>query len=222
MDKFEGKWMRNEDIEDIQKNKQEDIKKLKAAQDAQAARFKKPDQEREVAERPAKLMKLELALCTNDPKHRDGALETLGQEVKKSLDPEFGIQAVEILANLRDSGAVSGLSLAGGSQWPEVRRQAYEALVWRSTVKDDQTLADLALHVMTDALKIEKDEPTAKAGIEALAETRSKPALAALVAALATPDAVVRGDIIRGLNDATKQNMATREEWEKWWQANGK
>jgi hypothetical protein len=218
MVKYEGKWLRREDMEDIEKAKLEDVKKLEAAKKAQAERFK-ADQEREIADRPGKLMKLQMALCTNDPKYRDGALESLGQEIKRSLDPAFGLQAIEVLANLRDSGAVSGLSLAGGSQWPAVRRQAYEALAWRSTMKDDQ---ELALRVMSDALKVEKDEPTAKAGIEALVSTKSKPALGPLVAALATSDATVRGDLIKGLNDATSQNLSTKDEWEKWWQANGK
>ena len=217
--KFEGKWLRKEDVEDIEKGKQADQAKLEEARKAQAARFK-AEQERAVAERPALLMKLQAALCTNDPKKRDGALETLGNAIHESLDPGFGVQAVDILANLQDHSAVyPGLDLAIQSQWSEVRRQAYEALAWRSSaVKDDQ---DTALKLMIGALQKEKNLPAAEAGIDALLAAGSNPALGALVAALSTNEAPVRQKIIAGLNTAKRQNLSTREEWEKWWQVNG-
>src|SRR5207237_1427292 len=81
MDKYEGRWMRREQIDDILKSKKDDQAKLDAANKAKAERFRK-DQERAVGERPALLIKSELALCTSDAKARDGALKSMGEAIQ--------------------------------------------------------------------------------------------------------------------------------------------
>ena len=103
MVKFEGGWIRKEQMDEILKGKADDQKRLDAAKKATAERFAR-DQEREIADRGAKLSKIQLALCTSDPKRRDGALESAGKAINESIDPGFGIQAVDcILANLQGS-----------------------------------------------------------------------------------------------------------------------
>ena len=217
MQKFEGGWIRKEQMDEILKGKADDLKRLEAAKKATAERFAR-DQEREVAERPAKLSKLQLALCTNDPKRRDGALESASKAINESIDPGFGVQAVDILANLQDHSVIyPALDQASKSQWAPVRREAYEALAWRSVVKDDQVMA---LKVLTDALKNEKDVATARIGVEALVAANSKPAMGALVASLATAEPAIRDEVVAGLKTATKQTLASKEEWENWWQNN--
>jgi hypothetical protein len=217
MDKYEGRWLRLEQIADIKASRKTDQLKLDEANKAKAARFKR-EQERAISERPALLLKSEQALCTSDPKARDGALKSFGEAIQNSVDPGFCESAIEIMVNLDDRAAVyPGLDLAAKSQFPEVRRQAYEALAWRSTVKDDQ---ETALKTLADALKAEKDVPAARIGIEALVALGSKPAVGALVASLGTPENAVRDEIVIGLKNATKQSLGSKEAWDDWWSRN--
>ncbi len=217
MDKYEGRWLRREQIEDIRKSKQDDQAKLDQATKAKAERFKR-EQEAAIAERSSLLLKSEQALCTNDPKARDGALKSLGEAAQNSIDPGFGEKAVEILSNLDDRAAVyPGLDLASKSQFPEVRRMAYEALAWRSVVKEDQ---ETALKTLSEALKAEKDATAAKVGVEALVALDSKPGISTLIASLNTNETAVQNEIIVGLKAATKQTLPNREAWESWWSKN--
>lgn len=217
MEKFEGKWQRREDIDEIVKNKKEDQARIEAANKARVEKEAK-DREHSVAERPALLNTAQIALCTSDPKRRDGAIRSLGEAIEITIDSGFGEQGVDILANLNDPAAIfPGLDLAIKNKSSDVRRSAFEALVFRSSIKEDQ---QIALGVLTDALKIEKDAPTAKAGIEGLVELGAKPAIGTMIAGLSNSEAPVRDEIIEGLKSATKQTLATKEAWVEWWAKN--
>ena len=79
----------------------------------------------------------------------------------------------------------------------------------------------MALKVLTEALKAEKDVPTrARRRPEALVATNSKPAIGTLVASLAATEPTIRDEVVAGLKTATKQSLASKEEWENWWQNN--
>ena len=190
--------------------------------DAQQAKTVREQQELKDAmeQRPEKLRKMQLALSTSDPRKLEGALESACAEIKSSVDPEFGVQAVEILAGIENPVALAcGLDAASHHPLTQVRREAYEALAWRSRIAADQ---EVALRVITGALKLEKDAGAARTGVEALLATKEKPAIGSLVASLSTSEAPVRQEIIAGLKSATGQEFATADEWVKWWTANGK
>src|SRR5207244_541002 len=133
---------------------------------ANKVRQEKEAREREhaVTERPALLTTAQIALCTSDPKRRDGAIRSLGESIEKTIDPGFGELGVDILANLNDPAAVfPGLDLAIKNKSADVRKSAFEALIFRTGIKEDQ---QIALGVLADALKTEKDMAAAKSGIE--------------------------------------------------------
>jgi hypothetical protein len=216
MVKFDGKWQRKEDVDDIQKSKKEEQARIEVANKVRLEKEAK-DRERAVTERPALLNGAQIALCSADPKRRDGAIRSLGESIQNTIDPGFGEEGVDILANLNDPAAVfPGLDLAIKNKAAQVRKAAFEALSFRGSIKEDQ---QIALGVIGDALKTEKEVEPAKAGIEGLVAI-GKPGLGPLVASLSNPEAKVRDEIIDALKTATKQTLSTKEAWEDWYLKN--
>ena len=208
-------WVSKDEAAEIQLKDKIDAKRQADAKAALEA-LDREKQKQAVAERPEKLRRMQLALATTDPRKLEGALEWTSQEIRDSVEPGFGVEAVAILADLEDRGALApGLNVASRNKFAEVRRQAYEALAWRSRIDGDR---EIALGIITDALTNETDAATARSGVEALVATKQKPAIGTLVASLASPAAPVRQEIITGLKNATGKDFATSDEWEKWWQ----
>jgi hypothetical protein len=216
MERFEGKWQRHEDVEEMVKSKKEEQLRIESANKVRLEKLAK-DRERAVTERPALLNGAQIALCTSDPKRREGAIRSLAESIQTSLDPGFGEEGVDILANLNDPAAVfPGLDLAIKNTAPEVRKSAFEALVFRGGIKEDQ---QVALGVLADALKAEKDPATAQTGIDGLVSL-GKPAVGTLIAGLANSEKPVCEEIIEALKSSTKQTLTTKEAWEDWYSKN--
>jgi hypothetical protein len=218
MEKIDGMWCTRDEAVAVRAQQALDAQQLAAAQRAEKARREKV-LAIEVAARPEKLRKMQLALATSDSAKLAGALESACRDIQECVDPGFGVQAVEILAGLEDSGALAcGLDAASRHPLAEVRREAYEALAWRSRIQADQ---EAALHIVTEALKHETDIDTARTGVQALLSTKQKPAIGSLVSTLSSSGAPARQEIIAGLKIATGQQFATADEWMNWWQADG-
>ena len=111
------------------------------------------------------------------------------------------------------------MSAAAKSQWPEGAEYAYEATgVAKHVASDEQSPA---LTVLTDAQpKAETHTSSARVAVEALVATNSKPAIGTLIASLAATEPTIRDEVVAGLKTATKQSLASKEEWENWWRNN--
>ena len=85
----------------------------------------------EISERTVRLLDCQAALRTSDPAARVGAITTLGEEIKKSLDLGFALAAVDILTNMNDAAATSpALDKVAKSEFiAEVRQLVYASLV---------------------------------------------------------------------------------------------
>ena len=214
-EKFERKWMCREDIEKVLIARRADQLRIDSQQlsllEAQARA-----RDRSIADRASYLMTYQKALCTNDPKSREGALISLGEAVEKSVDIGFGEEAIDILVNTPDPAAVfPGLDFASKSPFPEVRRLVFEALAWRGGLQDQ-----VAFDVLVRALKVEKNVVTARCAVEALTALGGNPAINTLVAAVDSSEAGTRNEIFEGLKGLTRQSMKGKDAWREWWSKN--
>ena len=131
--------------------------------------------EKEIANRAAFLLDYQSALRTNDAAARVGALSSLGDAIKTSLDLGFGLSAVDILANLNgDAAIINGLDRAAKSDFIEIRQHVYATLVWRASLSDGSAAYD----VLAGALRTEKAKEAAQTASDALAQTGGKAAIA--------------------------------------------
>lgn len=212
------RWItRQENEEMIKRQKQET--EIATQQDIERKRKRAEQLEREVSERTVKLLDCQSALRTNDPAERVGALTSLGDAVKNCLDQNFGLAAVEILANVNDDAAIlPGLDRAAKSEHRDVRELVYTSLAWRGSLQD--TSSQSAYDVLASNLKTEKEKEPAQAASKALAEIATKGAIGTLVSALDSNEQAVTDVMIDGLKKAAKESLQTREEWQKWWSTN--
>ncbi|HLX60322.1 MAG TPA: hypothetical protein VKX17_03475 [Planctomycetota bacterium] len=203
-----------------------DYDQMQKAQDKaqQALAEQKRNQERmrtekrvqEIAERTTRLLDFQAALRTNDPEARIGAITSLGEEVKNSLDLGFSVAAVDILTNMNDAAAINpGLDKATKSEFIEVRQLVYSSLAWRAGQNDINS--QIAYDVLASSLKSEKMKEPAQSASAALVEIGGKNAIGALVAGLDSTEPVVCEAMIDGLKKLTHQTLQKREEWMTWW-----
>lgn len=218
MVKVGDKWItKQEHKERIDRAKIETELAVKSEQERQRKRAE--DLEKEIAERTVKLLDCQSALRTNDPAARVGALTSLGDAVKNCLDQNFGLAAVEILANINDDAAIlPGLDRAAKSEHRDVRELVYTSLAWRGSLQDSASQS--AFDVLAGALKTEKDKEPAQAASKALAEMGTRSAIGTLVSALDSNEQAVTDVLVDGLKKATKESLQTRDEWQRWWSAN--
>ena len=175
--------------------------------------------EKEISERTVTLLDFQAALRTNDPAARVGALTSLGDKVKDCLDQNFGLAAVDILANINDDAAIlPGLDRAAKSENRDIRQLVYTSLAWRASLNDSASQS--AYDVLAGALKSEKEKEPAAAAARALSELGGKNAIAALIAGLDSNETAVSDALIEGLKKATQQSMQQKQEWIAWWSAN--
>ncbi|MCZ7647887.1 MAG: HEAT repeat domain-containing protein [Planctomycetota bacterium] len=212
MVKLDGRWMTREDQEKLVADEATRREQMEAAQ---REAFERKQRMREAAakERQKKLGSFMTALRTQDLKKLEGALRSLGEAVRDTPDPLFGRMGIDVLASVDDPASVKpGLDLAVRCEYPDVRRDAFEALAWRG---DEPALA-----TFSDALRREEDLPTARAGVDALVRRGGKQACAVLVESLGNESDRIGSEVVEGLKSLTGQAFGTREEWERWWQAN--
>lgn len=212
------KWITKQEF--IERNKQLEAASIQVEAEAKARQRKRAEQlEKEIAERTTRLLDLQNALRTNDPAARVGALTSLGDEVMKCLDQNFGLAGVEILTNINDEAAIlPGLDRAAKSEHRDVRELVYTSLAWRASLNDNASQS--AFDVLASALKVEKDKEPAQAASKALAELGGKQAVATLIAGLNSNEAAVTDALIDGLKKAAQQSFQTKDQWQQWWSAN--
>ena len=166
-----------------------------------------------IVERPMRLATLKLALrMASDLNSFTEALESLGKAVQSSPDIRFGRAGVDLLANVADPTAVSGLMLAVECALPEIRTDVYRALSWRG--------GDNAMRTLTHALRREKDVSAVGIGVDALVDRADRAALEALIQCLDTSQPKSVDVVVVGLKRLQNSNMATKDEWLRWWDAN--
>ncbi|MFH0939372.1 MAG: HEAT repeat domain-containing protein [Planctomycetota bacterium] len=213
--KFEGKWLQESQIKDIQTARDQERRRLNEAERL-AAEAKNRMLAKVIADRSILLIKAQIALRSSGQAAREKAIRALGEAISASLDAGFGEEAVDVLANLSDRAAVKpGLELAAQSGFPEVRRKVFAALVWRGRQQDDT-----ALPVLGVALSAEKDSLTVCACVDALVSFGGNAAVRALMRGLMTDDRSAREEIIEGLKLIAKQQITSKEGWETWWSQN--
>ncbi len=212
------KWFSKSDYDMLQKKQEESTREM-------AERMKKQDAERairrnqEIAERTTRLLDFQAALRTSDAKGRDGAIESLGEEIKKSLDLGFALAGVDILTNMNEAAAImSGLDSASKSEFIEVRQLVYSSLAWRAAQNDVNS--QVAYDVLAAALKTEKMKEAAQTASTALVENGGKEAIKTLIAALDSNDTGVCEALMGGLKNLTQKQFLKKEEWRAWWAEN--
>ena len=206
---------------DYLRNQQEQETAAKELADKQKAleRDRTARRTQEIAERTVRLLEYQAALRTSDSEARVGAITTLGDEVRKSLDLGFSLAAVDILTNMNDAAAiVPGMEKAAKSEFIEVRQLVYASLAWRASQNDVNS--QVAYGVLASALRAEKMKEPAQAASAALVEAGGKGAVGTLIAGLDSTEAVVCEAMIDGLKKITHLQHQKKEEWLAWWNEN--
>lgn len=208
-----GKWVTPEERERIKAEQDLEIAKLDAEKRA-ALEAKKRLREDAVKERAQLLVKYQTAIRTaQGAKEIDGAIESLGKAIQGSMDPRFGRQGVDVLSSIAYPAAVyPGLDLASKSEFPEVRRDVYATLAWRG--------GENALKTLSHALRKESELGVVKSGVESLVRRGDRPALETLIECLQSDDSKVQTEVVEGLKAIARSNLASKDEWLKWWEAN--
>lgn len=212
MVKYKGVWITRDDHKAIlAEQAKEDARLAAAAEEEEARRLA----QRRVAEkdRLKRLTELQRALRTPNGDELEAALRALGEDVRVSPDPEFGRKGIAILANINDPYAIwPGLDSAAKSELGEVRLDAYQALAWRGN--------EQALRALSDALLRETEPGTAKGGVKALVVRGGRPAVQALVDCLRSEDEKIVAEVVEGLRLITRENLAAKNDWQRWWDEN--
>lgn len=206
------KWV----TKDEARKHREDLERMAALADEQKRKElarQRLQLEEAIAERPIRLAALKSAVrVALDLKSLTEALEALGKAVQSSPDLRFGRAGVDLLANVADPTAVSGLKFAAECPLPEIRTDVYRALSWRG--------GDNALRTLTHALRKEKDVSAVSVGVDALVDRADRPALEALIQCLDTSQAKSVDVVVVGLKRLQNSNLATKDEWLRWWDSN--
>jgi HEAT repeat protein len=211
-DKKTGRWITRDEYERMVAEENERKKKSELL-DEQAKIARAKVREKAIAERPRELARFQSALKTDDLKAQDGALESLSEATQNSLDPVFARQGVQILAQSPSLGAaVKGLGMALKNEAPEVRQDAFEALIWRGGPE--------AFKTIQTGLLAESNVDTARAAIGALVSRADKEAAGVLVESLESPQPAVVMDAVAALKAITGVNQPGKDAWVKWWKEN--
>lgn len=212
--KFEGRWMAKSERERILAERRAARERSTAAEKQKRARFNARVR-RAVKERERRLLVSLAALRVSDPKRRDAALASFGEAARDALEPIFAERAVRLLAEVPDGEAVrAGLGVIVHSPEIEVRREVYEALAWRA----DNNSLDL----LTASLSSEKDFAALKAGANALAALRSRPAAEALFRILKRSEPRTEKAVVSGLKNMLRPELRDKKQWLQWWAAHEK
>ncbi len=211
----DGKWRTVEDIKDLDEARARKEKQEREAL-AEAENRLRQEVQRAIAEREALLVKLQLELRTSDTGALQRAVDAAGESIQNSSDAGFSCALIPLLASMSSKTSVAmALGQAARSPLKEVRRHAMQALVWRGTQFEPD-----AFVLLSSALKIESDPPTAQAIITELAAALSKSTVSVLVDALSNREKLVHDECVDHLRVATGQTFNSDDDWRSWWQVN--
>lgn len=212
------KYMSKADYERNQRDQEQTTKEMAERQKA-VEHERSTRRMQEIAERTVRLLDFQAALRTSDPAARVGALTTLGEEIKKSLDLGFSLSAVDILTNMNDAAAIlPGLDNASKSEFIQVRKLVYASLAWRAAQNDVNS--QIAFDVLGSALKTEKAKEAAQGAAAALVETGGKRAVETLISGLDSSEPAVCDALMDGLKKLTHLQHQKKDEWINWWKEN--